>query len=898
MKLLAVLIYCSFSLSCSYHQLSRFSITARIPKISRVFVATNDGNIETTKGNPVNPIDNIVNIELNDELRTSFMSYAMSTILSRALPDARDGLKPVHRRVLYAMQQLNLSPESSFRKCARIVGEVLGKFHPHGDQSVYDALVRMAQDFVMLHPLVTGQGNFGSVDADPPAAMRYTEAKLSSLAYDCLLADIKESTVDFQPNFDGNEEEPLVLPARLPMLLLNGASGIAVGMATNIPPHNLGELCNAIIALVDNPNLSDEQLFKIIPAPDFPTGGKIIGTSGIHKMYQTGHGSLILRAKCHTEQITTASKNSSRTRNAIVVTELPYMTNKATLLEKIAELVNDKKLEGVADLRDESDRDGVRVVIELKRDAFPEIVQNNLFKKTSLQVSFSGNMLALIESGTLPHRITLRDGLNEFIKYRFITLRRRTSFQLNKLSDRDHLVEGMLKALKSVDAIIKIMKKSTDASSAKEALMSKPYLFTSEQAESILSLTLRRLTAMEESKLSNEHEELVQQIASLKVAMEDDKKETLALKDKHGVPRKSIIFGEEAELSTQDLLANDRSVIIMTHSGYIKRLPIEEFEAQSRGGKGKAGARLSDGQDSVSQFFTCNDHDSVLFISERGIAYSVKAFQIPLGSRIAKGVPIPQVLPIGQKEKITSVIPVDNFGEEEYLVLLTSNGYIKKTPLKAFETVRANGLTIISLGDNDSLRWARRCDPLEEVIIATKDGFASRFTTEDISATGRTSRGVRSLKLRDGDSMADMDILRSSAKGPNDPALNASYILVITERGYGKRIPIDEFRTIKRGGKGVFIIKFKSKVGGGKSSRESGQSGGDSLSCLRICSPGDEVVLSTSKGAVIRQIAPDDSIVMVDIVPPGPSNGAVSSSVDGKVLPDLIEEPIELVEVR
>lgn len=866
----------------------------------------------------------IQNIELNDELKSSFMSYAMSTILGRALPDARDGLKPVHRRVLYAMQCLNLTPDNTYRKCARVVGEVLGKFHPHGDMSVYDALVRMAQDFVMLHPLVAGHGNFGSVDNDPAAAMRYTEAKLSKIAFDTLLSDIKEETVDFVANFDGNEEEPLVLPARLPMLLLNGASGIAVGMATSIPPHNLGELADAIVAIIDNPSLTDEELFKIIPAPDFPTGGKIMGSSAAKTLYQTGHGSIVMRATSHMEMITSSSKAGSRTRNAIVVTELPYMTNKATLLEKIADLVNDKKIEGIADLRDESDRDGIRVVIELKRDAIPALVQNNLFKKTALQMTFSGNMLALVDEGKQPQRITLRQGLDLFIDYRFHTLRRRTKYQLKKLNARNHIVEGMILAMNRMDDIITLLRKTKESTeNVKAMLTSSKYGLSTIQADAILNMQLRRLTALEEDKLKEENVDLLRQIKLLSGVMEEDAKvfsimrdETLELKAKHAQPRRSILWEEEGSLSDEDLLANDRSVIVMTRSGYIKRVPIEEFETQSRGTRGKAGARLSADDDSVSQFFSCNDHDVILFITDKGKAYSVKAFQVPLASRIAKGVPLPQVLPINSDEIVTSVIPVDSFNanENEHLVLLTSHGFVKKTPMKAFESISARGLIIISLEDTDSLRWARRCLPHEEVLIATRygpscslyfplnltdifhfllspqfhrDGFASRFTAADLTSTGRTSRGVRALNLREGDQMADIDILRPSLLSAS--ATEPSYVLAVTEKGYGKRIPIDEFRTQRRGGKGVIAIKFKEKAGGGgKIARGEGKGKGeaDALRCMRVCGEGDEVVLSTVRGTILRQgvddvsvqsraatgvriqkISPDDSIVCVDIVP-------------------------------
>ena len=841
--------------------------------------------------------DRIIATELEDELKASFMSYAMSTILGRALPDARDGLKPVHRRVLYAMQVLNLTPDSGYRKCARVVGEVLGKFHPHGDQSVYDALVRMAQDFVTLHPLVNGHGNFGSIDDDPPAAMRYTEAKLSNLAYDALLADIKENTVDFTANFDGNEEEPLVLPAKLPMLLLNGASGIAVGMATNIPPHNLGELCDGVMAIIKNPKITDDELFKIIPAPDFPTGGKIMGLAEARKFYSTGRGSIVLRGNSHIEELKQTSKGINRSKNAIIVTELPYMVNKAALLEKIADLVNDKKLEGISDLRDESDRDGIRVVIELKRDAVPSVVQNNLYKKTQLQTTFSGNSLALVNDGKQPQRITLRENLDIFIKFRFETVRRRSSNQLEKLKTRDHVVLGLMKALSRIDDIISVIRKSKDKDNkdAKEIFMSPEYGLSSEQVESILGLRLSRLSGLEEKKLKEEHDDLTKQIEYLTKVMSDDKlvygimeDETKTLKAKHAVPRKSVLWQEEAALSDIDLINNERSVMIMTHSGYIKRIPAEEFQAQSRGGRGKAGTKLSSDEDTVSHFFSCNDHDAVLFITDKGIAYSIKAFQVPKASRHAKGVPLPQVLPISSEETVTSVIPIDTFGENEYLVLLTSGGFVKKTPLKAFATISARGLIIISLGAKDSLKWARRCKPNEEIIIATKDGHASRFSEADVTSTGRTSRGSTALSLREGDTMTDMDILPPSVN-EKDEANPTSFLLAVTAKGYGKRIPIPEFLIQRRRGKGVIAIKFKDKVGGGgKAARVAGKlkGEGDELKCMRVCSVGDEIVLSTAKGTIIRQrvddlsiqsrtatgvsiqrIDKDDEITMVDIIP-------------------------------
>lgn len=684
-----------------------------------------------TTSNDLIPVTDHTNgqdtIDINAELKSSFMSYAMSTILGRALPDARDGLKPVHRRVLFAMHSLGLTPDSSYRKCARIVGEVLGKFHPHGDQSVYDALVRMAQDFVMMHPLVAGHGNFGSIDNDPPAAMRYTEAKLSQLAFDSLLVDIKEDTVDFTPNFDGNEEEPFILPARLPILLINGASGIAVGMATNIPPHNLGEIVDAMVALINDPDLSEEDLARIVPAPDFPTGGFIQGLAGAKEFETTGHGSILMRAKTHIEQIANNGKSGARPRTAIIVTELPYMTNKAALLEKIADLVNDKKLEGISDLRDESDRNGIRVVIELKKDAIPEIVQNNLFKKTALQTAFSGNFVALAESGTQPKRLNLKSALVLFLQYRFQTIRRRTAFQLSKLKSRNHIVMGLMTALSKIDDIINIIKNSADTQSAKDLLFSEPYNFSVEQAEAILSLTLRRLTALEENKLKEEHEDLVAQISKLENLMLDDNEinhiiitESMALKNKHAIPRRTEIIKDVTDFTDEDLLANERSVIITTRSGYIKRIPIDAFSAQSRGGKGKIGAKMSTDEDMVSQFFSCQDHDPILFLTDSGKAFKIKAYKIPLASRTAKGVPIPQVLPISAEGNVTAIMPMEQFNEDDQLVLLTKKGFIKKTAMSAFTNLRGRSLRAMSVNEGDALIWVRKCETDSDILIATR----------------------------------------------------------------------------------------------------------------------------------------------------------------------------------
>eukprot|EP00903_Cladosiphon_okamuranus_P010462 g9898.t1 len=811
-----------------------------------VFFTDPDAPVEVDGVGPPGPLvggDQVVNVGLEKEIQSSFMQYAMSIILGRALPDVRDGLKPVHRRILYAMYGLNLNPEGTHRKCARVVGEVLGKYHPHGDTAVYDALVRMAQDFVMNAPLIQGHGNFGSIDNDPAAAMRYTECKLSTVARDTLLTDINLDTVDMMANFDGNENEPVVLPSRLPLLLINGATGIAVGMATNIPPHNLGEVVVATIALIRDPDLPDDQLFRLLPAPDFPTGGRVMGLAGARKLYTTSNGAVTLRATTHLEVIEVKGRSK---RNAVVVTELPYQVNKSALLQRMAEMVNDKKLDGIADLRDESDRDGVRVVIELKRDANPQVVENNLFKKTQLQTSFSGNMLALGSDGTKPHRFSLRAAIQSFVDFRFSTVRRRTAFELGKVQAREHIVQGMLRALGMIDAVIELVRASTDTSSARDGLMAEPYGLSHEQADAILALRLGRLTSMEERKLKEEAEDLKATMERLDSVMKEDSKvfdiiveELTEAKNKHAVPRRTLIKPDEGELHEEDLLANDSSVVVVTAAGYIKRMPLEEFTAQNRGTRGKAGAKMSSDHDVVQHFFTCQDHDTILFVSDRGVAYGIRAFQVPVGSRIAKGVPVPQVLPIAGDEQITSVLAVDNFKDDEYLVLLTQKGFIKRTPLAAFKSTSSRGLIIISLGEDDTLRWVKRCREDDGIIIGSKQGYATRFlaTTRDLRPSGRSSRGVKAMNFREEDVPVDIGVLPAA----KDQGQRQS-LLVVTTRGYGKRVDMDEFKTTRRGGKGVIALKLRKKLD-------------DTLACFRIVGAEDEIMLSTAQGTIVRQRA-------------------------------------------
>jgi DNA gyrase subunit A len=816
----------------------------------------------------------------------------MSVIVGRALPDARDGLKPVHRRILYAMHELGLAPDRPFRKCARVVGEVLGKYHPHGDTAVYDALVRMAQLFSMRSPLINGHGNFGSIDNDPPAAMRYTECRLQALTRDALLQDIEQETVDFVDNFDGSQQEPLVLPARIPQLLLNGSSGIAVGMATNIPPHNLGELIDGVVALIRNPQITDAELIQLIPGPDFPTGGSILGTAGIREAYTTGRGSITMRGVATIETI---EQRGRPDREAIIVTELPYQTNKAALIEKIAELVNDRRLEGISDIRDESDRDGIRVVIELKRDAYPRVVLNNLYKQTPLQANFGANMLALVNGE--PQLLGLKLFLNVFLDFRVEAITRRTHYELRKAQERDHLLQGLLIALANLDAIIDLIRHAADAAIARQELV-ESYSLSEAQADAILQMQLRRLTALEAEKIHQEHADLLIRIADLEDILarrqrilEMIETEVTDLKAAHATPRRTVIELAEGEIETADLIANGQAIILVTEQGYIKRMPVNTFEAQSRATRGKAGTRMKE-DDGVEHFFTCCDHDSILFFSDRGVVYCLKAYQIPTSSRTSRGVPIVQLLPIPQVEKITSVVPVTEFSSDEYLVMMTCGGYIKKTELAAFSNIRANGLIAITLEVGDQLRWVRRARNGDSIIIGSRQGMAIHFKVdqERLRALGRTARGVKAMSLREGDHLIGMDILPAatvdslvedvvdesdltSLNGLATPNHEGPWVLVITTGGYGKRVPVSQFRLQNRAGMGLVAIKFRRSQ--------------DQLAALRIVNRDDELMMITSRGIIIRQavnaisyqsrmatgvrvqrLDEDDSIVAVALVPP------------------------------
>ncbi|MCP6761716.1 MAG: DNA topoisomerase (ATP-hydrolyzing) subunit A [Fischerella sp. CENA71] len=848
--------------------------------------------------------ERIIPTDLRNEMSRSYLEYAMSVIVGRALPDARDGLKPVHRRILYAMHELGLTSDRPFRKCARVVGEVLGKYHPHGDTAVYDALVRMAQDFSMRSPLIAGHGNFGSVDNDPPAAMRYTECRLEALTSDALLQDIESETVDFVNNFDGSQQEPTVLPARVPQLLLNGSSGIAVGMATNIPPHNLGELIDGLVALIHNSEITDTQLMQYIHGPDFPTGAQILGTAAIKEAYTTGRGSITMRGVANIETIEMRGRPE---REAIIVTELPYQTNKAALIEKIAELVNDKRIEGIADIRDESDRDGMRIVIELKRDAYPRVVLNNLYKQTPLQANFGANMLALVNGE--PQILTIKQFLQVFLDFRIEAITRRTQYELRKAEERDHLLQGLLIALSHLDEIIALIRHAADTPTAKGELIT-TYGLSEVQADAILQMQLRRLTALEADKIRQEHEALQAQIADLQDILARRERilqiietEIQYLKTKFATPRRTVITHGEGDLEDIDLIANEKAIILITEQGYIKRMPVNTFEAQNRATRGKAAAKVKE-DDGVEHFLTCCDHDSLLFFSDRGVVYCLKAYQIPVSSRTSRGTPIVQMLPIPKEEKITSIVPVSEFTSDEYLVMLTKGGNIKKTVLEAFSNIRANGLIAISLEEGDQLRWVRRAKVEDSVIIGSREGMAIHFRCnhEQLRPLGRATRGVKAMKLKAKDELVGMDILPAAVLDNLAPISEAEieaeeieteeieteetaevpgnghegpWVLVITIGGYGKRVPVAQFRLQNRAGQGLMATKFKNRKIK------------DQLANLHIVNNDDEIMMVTSRGIIIRQavnaisvqsrsatgvrvqrLDEDDVITGVAIVPP------------------------------
>ena len=778
----------------------------------------------------------IVPVNIRDEMKKCYIDYAMSVIVGRALPDVRDGLKPVHRRILYAMNELGMTPDKPFKKCARIVGEVLGKYHPHGDSSVYEALVRLAQDFNTRYLCVDGHGNFGSVDGDGAAAMRYTEARMHKITTS-MLADIDCETVDFEPNFDGSLEEPSVLPVRLPMLLLNGSSGIAVGMATNVPPHNLREVVDGTIALIDNPNITIPELMEYIKGPDFPTAATIVGLNDIKQAYETGRGSIKMSAVATIEEIPGGAGRQSRT--AIIVTEIPYQVNKAMLIQKIADLVKENRINGISDLRDESDREGMRIVIELKRDAKPEVVKNNLFKYTQLCTTFGYNMVTLC--GKQPRLLNLYEVLNEFVEHRVEIVTRRTIFYLKKAKIRAHILAGLLIALGSLDDVIELIKKSKTTDDARVGLMNR-YGLDVDQANAILEMQLRRLTGLEQDKIKTEYDDLLKKIEEYEEILADRQKvlniikgELLEDKEKYGDDRRTQIVPEQGEVTIEDLTPNTPMAVFITHQGYLKRISLDTFERQNRATRGKAGIKTKE-DDDIQHFFTAMMHDKVLFFSSKGIVYSLNVYDFPEGGRQSKGLPIVNVLPIEQDEKITAVVPVSNFSHDLNLIMLTQKGYIKRIELDNFASIRRSGIIAISLEENDKLNWVKLAKGNDEIIIGTSCGMAIRFPIEDLRPLGRSARGVISMKLRSADTIIGCDIV---------PRNYDADLLVVTSDGFGKRTKLSEFRTQNRGGIGLIATKFKSSA--------------SRLVALTIVEEKDEIMLVTANGIVTRIKAGDIS---------------------------------------
>ncbi|HTD46401.1 MAG TPA: DNA gyrase subunit A [bacterium] len=773
--------------------------------------------------------ENIIQQPIGKEMRTSYLDYAMSVIVSRALPDVRDGLKPVQRRILYGASEMGLAPDRPYRKCARVVGDVMGRYHPHGDVPVYEALVRMAQDFSFRYPLIDGQGNFGSVDGDPPGAMRYTEARLSRMAME-LLADIDKETVPFVPNFDQSMQEPVVLPSRVPNLLMNGAAGIAVGMATNIPPHNLGELVDALVALIDDPDLEPEALLKIVKGPDFPTGGRILGRDGIRAAYLEGRGSMIVRAETAVEELRGG-------RMAIIVTELPYMVNKAAMVERIAQLVREKKLGGVSDLRDESDRQGMRVVIELRRDVNPQIVQNQLFKHTQMQTTFGAIMLALVDG--VPRVLPLKQILAHYLAHRKVVVTRRTEYELRKAKARAHILEGLKIALKSLDDVIALIRKATDVPAARTGLMSK-FKLSELQADAILEMRLQRLTQLEREKLDEEYKALIKAIAQHEDVLRDEHKvfeiikaELVEVKERFGDPRRTKITGKDAELDVEDLIPDAEVVITLTHNGYVKRLPLETYRRQNRGGRGVMGMGTKE-EDYVEVATVTTNHAFVLFFSNRGKVYRVKAYEVPEAGRTAKGTSLVNLFSIAQGERVNAIIPIRSFEDTGYLFFATKHGNVKKTGLMEFINAKRAGIAAITLDKDDELVAVRLTDGKEEVLLATRNGQAIRFKEANVREMGRSARGVIGITLRRDDALVGMAI---SSEG--------KYLLVATELGLGKRTLISEYRLQRRGGSGVRNIRLTARTG--------------KVAAIRAVDDEGELLVITAQGIVSRLLVKDIS---------------------------------------
>ncbi len=764
----------------------------------------------------------VVPIDINVEMKQSYLDYAMSVIMGRALPDVRDGLKPVHRRILYAMYQIGMTPDKPHRKSAHIVGQVMAKFHPHGDAAIYDALVRLAQDFSCRYPLIDGHGNFGSVDGDSAAAMRYTEARMAKITME-LLADIEKNTVDFIPNYDNSDQEPTVLPSKIPNLLINGSSGIAVGMATNIPPHNLGEVIDGILHLIDNPDAGVNDIMRYIKGPDFPTAGKILGRAGIEEAYTTGRGSIKVRASATVEKI-----GSGKT--AVIVNEIPYMVNKARLVEKIAELVKDKKIDGITDLRDESDRNGMRIVIELRRDVNPDIILNQLYKHTQMQESFGVIMLALVDGE--PKYLNIKEILHHYLEHQKQVITRRTKFDLDKAEDRAHIVEGLLIALDYIDEVINTIRASRTVDEAKRALMEK-FNLTERQAEAIVEMKLRTLTGLEREKLDLEYDELQKRISYLRSVLENEwmvlkviKEELTEIKKNFSDPRRTEIIDEDIVINEEDLIQEEDMVITITNQNYIKRIALDTYRSQRRGGRGITGMGTKE-EDFVKHLFVASTHSHFLFFTNKGKLYRLKVHELPEASRTAKGTPIVNLLDIDNKDRITAVIPVKEFSGDLYLFMATKHGVVKKTVLSQYKTYRRDGLTAIILDENDELVEVKLTDGEQGIMLGTKKGFAIHFNESEVPAYGRVTRGVKGIKLRAGDEVVAMDTVRPD-----------SDVLVVTANGYGKRTSINEYRPQKRGGIGLTNVKNTKRNG--------------DVVALQIVRPDDEIMMISKEGIIIR----------------------------------------------
>ncbi|HZE35946.1 MAG TPA: DNA gyrase subunit A [Candidatus Eisenbacteria bacterium] len=761
-------------------------------------------------------------VPIEEEMRKSYLDYAMSVIVGRALPDIRDGLKPVHRRVLYTMSVIGVAWNRPYKKSARIVGDCMGKYHPHGDSPIYEALVRMVQEFSLRYPLVDGQGNFGSIDGDPAAAMRYTEARLAKIAHE-MLADIDKDTVDFVPNYDENEQEPVVLPARIPNLLVNGSSGIAVGMATNIPPHNLSEVVDGLIMLIDNPEATVDDLMKVIPGPDFPTRGYIYGRGGIREAYTTGRGIITLRAKAHVEKLRGG-------REAIIVTELPYQVNKATLMEKIGELIRDKKIEGISERRDESSREGIRIVLELGRGEMPQIVSNQLYKHTQMQTTFGIIMLALV--GRRPQVVTLKQMLTEFIAFRREVVTRRTKYDLTRAEEKAHILEGLRKAVDQLDLVIRLIRQAEDPEAAKQALIRQLEL-SEIQARHILDMRLQRLTQLERHKIVEEHEQTLALIADLKGILASDerlmgiiKEELAALKSDFGDERRTEILDETTDLTIEDLLADEEMVVTITRSGYIKRTHVESYRSQKRGGKGVTGMETKE-EDIVEDLFVASTHAFLLFFTNKGKVHWLKVHEIPEGGRQAKGKAIVNMLSLAEGEAVATCVPVRDFESGGYVLFATKKGTVKKTELSQFSHPRSGGILAISLETGDEVMAARRTDGQREVLLSTKAGMIIRFPEEEVRPMGRTAGGVRGIDVDDDDQVIAAEVVQEGVS-----------VFTITERGYGKRTPLEEYRLQGRGGKGIIDIKTEGR-------------NGSVVGMLQIRET-DDILAVTTKGQMIR----------------------------------------------